>query len=63
MFPSQNKCSCYWPEKVDETITVSTGLTVKLVEENLYNGYKLKKLLLTNVSQFKHAPHKLVEAL
>ena len=46
----QIKCSCYWPEEIDQELDAGHGLTVSLDEEQIFAEYKIKKLTLTNVS-------------
>ena len=41
---------------------MSTGLVVRLTEETDYNGYKLRKMLLVNVSNIPNLPPFLISS-
>uniref|UniRef100_A0A1X7UYG7 protein-tyrosine-phosphatase n=1 Tax=Amphimedon queenslandica TaxID=400682 RepID=A0A1X7UYG7_AMPQE len=45
-----DKCTCYWPRALNETMDVGYDLQVTLVEQQQYVDYKLKKFLILNTS-------------
>ena len=45
----QEKCSCYWPKSMNQTMEIGLGLKVTLVEQRAYVEYKLKRIILFNV--------------
>ena len=42
----------YWPDEEGKTLNVGFGLTVYLADDATFNGYKLRTLLLSNVTRF-----------
>ena len=47
----QLKCSCYWPKEVEQELDCGDGLTVQLEEELVFAEYKIKKFIVSDVSQ------------
>ena len=43
------KCEQYWPNNIEETITLSGGLSVLLQEVIPFADYELRKLIISKV--------------
>lgn len=51
-FITQDKCSQYWPALMDTPWNVGKDLSVTLQLQTQFAAYRVKKLLLENVSGF-----------
>ena len=46
----QPKCEQYWPSGVEESISLSGGMSVQLLEVVPFADYEMRKLVISHVS-------------